>query len=146
MQKTRNEGWIFQKRVRCRLNRYRKFFNNRSDAVLIRRKAGRKSENNALDRGQRRVSTTQEFPFRKGEIHPSVNFEWNYIACVLLDGNPMGPTFRSYVQQRARSDARGNESKIAQPFGIFGISISFLGQRPREGNTTFIASIFFLRK
>lgn len=102
MQKTRNEGWIFQKRVRCRLNRYRKFFNNRSDAVLIRRKAGRKSENNALDRGQRRDSTTQEFPFRKGEIHPSVNFEWNYIACVLLDGNPMGADV-SILRSTARS-------------------------------------------
>lgn len=102
MQKTRNEGWIFQKRVRCRLNRYRKFFNNRSDAVLIRRKAGRKSENNALDRGQRRDSTTQEFPFRKGEIHSSVNFEWNYIACVLLDGNPMGADV-SILRSTARS-------------------------------------------
>lgn len=82
MQKTNDgfsgNGW---KRARCRLNRYRKFFNNRSDAVLICRKAGRKSENNALDRGQRRDSTTQEFPFRKGNgIHPSVNLEWNYIG------------------------------------------------------------------
>lgn len=72
------ERWIFRKRVKTgsHVNRYRKFFNDRSDAVLICRKAGRKSENNALDRGQRRDSTTQEFPFRKGTgIHPSVNFE-----------------------------------------------------------------------
>lgn len=54
----------------------------------------------------------------------------------------MGPTFRSYVQQRGRSDARGNESKIAQPitFQIFGTSIS--SRWTTTGRKyTFIASI-----